>query len=322
MALSMPIAPSFPRVLRRMRKAFDVVHVHAPFPAAMFAGWRDTPGAPPLIIHYHCDVSKPIQRAILRMLSPWNTQMFRSASRIIVTSENLLRHSSILSGFADKCTVIPLPAHLSSAHFLPPDQKAEARRELGLGVDDKIVLFVGRLVPYKGITHLIEAMRSVRGKLLVVGDGPLRSRVERQIVSLNLSRRVQLLGKVSNAALQTLYEIADVFVLPSVDKAEAFGLVQLEAMMHGCPVINTDLPTGVPTVGIHGKTGLTVPPRDSHALASAINAMLADDSTRRIYGTNARTHVRNFDRALIHRKIREVYLETRSARTDVAGRAA
>lgn len=81
-------------------------------------------------------------------------------------------------------------------------------------------------------------------------------------VSLGLEERVKFLGKVSNEPLKYCYQICDVFVLPSVEPTEAFGLVQLEAMAYGKPVINTLLPIGVSFVSIDGKTGLTVEPRN------------------------------------------------------------
>ena len=171
-------------------------------------------------------------------------------------------------------------------------------------------MFVGRLCYYKGVEYLIEAMQWVNAKLLIVGDGELREKLEEMTVSLGLEERVKFLGKVSNELLKYCYQICDVFVLPSVEPTEAFGLVQLEAMAYGKPVINTLLPTGVPFVSIDGKTGLTVEPRNSKALADAINKLLSDDELRKKFGIQARNRVvENFTVDKMNEKILKVYQE-------------
>lgn len=171
-----------------------------------------------------------------------------------------------------------VPSSIHIEDYVSVDQKFD----LDISGTEKIVLFVGRLSYYNGVEYLIEAMQSVNAKLLIDGDGKSREKLENMTVSLGLEERVKFLGKVSNELLKYCYQICDVFVLPSVEPTEAFGLVQLEAMAYGKPVINTLLPTGVPFVSIDGKTGLTVEPRNSKALADAINKLLSDDELRKI----------------------------------------
>jgi rhamnosyl/mannosyltransferase len=135
-------------------------------------------------------------------------------------------------------------------------------------------------------------MRHVdRGTLLVAGDGERRDELERQASVLGVDDRVRFLGYVGDDRLLDCYSVADVFVLPSVEPSEAFGIVQLEAMAHGLPVVNTDLPSGVPWVSQDGRTGLTVPPRDPEALATAVRRLLEDESLRERFGENARRRV-------------------------------
>jgi rhamnosyl/mannosyltransferase len=138
------------------------------------------------------------------------------------------------------------------------------------------VRFVGRLVPYKGVDVLLEAMKSLDGLALIVGDGPLRSRLEAQARDLGISNRVRFLGSVSDQELAALYGACSVFVLPSVTRQEAFGVVQLEAMSAGKPVVSTDVGTGVGWVNRNGETGFVVPPRDVSALRDAIARLLED----------------------------------------------
>jgi glycosyltransferase involved in cell wall biosynthesis len=136
---------------------------------------------------------------------------------------------------------------------------------------------------------LIQAMAKVDGCLLISGGGPLRPALEARIRKLGLENRIHLLGEVEDIA--PLYHAADVFVLASIARSEAFGLVQLEAMACGKPVINTALDSGVPFVSQHGITGLTVPPGDPGALALAINKLLDNQDLRLRYGWAARERV-------------------------------
>ena len=134
-------------------------------------------------------------------------------------------------------------------------------------------------------------MANIDANLLLVGDGDQRESLERRVHDLGISSRVQFLGRVDDRTLHACYNAADVFVLPSVAESEAFGIVQLEAMAYSTPVINTDLPTGVPWVSRDGETGVTVPPDDPEALADAIAALLDDPERRVAYGEAARQRV-------------------------------
>jgi rhamnosyl/mannosyltransferase len=146
----------------------------------------------------------------------------------------------------------------------------------------RLVLAVGRLVGYKGFIYLLEAMLRVDATLLLVGTGPLDAALKAAAQDYGVSRKVKFLGRVDD--LQKYYRASSVFVLPSNSRAEAFGLVQLEAMAAGLPVINTDLNSGVPEVSLDGVTGITVPPEDSDSLAQAITRLLANAGMRKRMG--------------------------------------
>jgi rhamnosyl/mannosyltransferase len=151
-----------------------------------------------------------------------------------------------------------------------------------------IALFVGRLVPYKGVEFLLRALTESDVAAVVIGDGPLREPLEELAASLGVDSRAFFLGAVDDGALSAWYGACDLLVLPSITRAEAFGLVQLEAMARGKPVISTRIETGVPWVNIDGYTGLTVPPSNPGALAAALRTLAGDLALRRRMGANAR----------------------------------
>ena len=146
------------------------------------------------------------------------------------------------------------------------------------------MISVGRLVYYKGFDVLIRAMASVRGKLVIVGDGPLRGELQGLAAQLGVTDKVVFAGEINNAGVMPYYHAADLFALASVARSEAFGIVQIEAMAAGLPVVNTSLDSGVPFVSLDGQTGLTVPPENPTALAGAINRLLDDDGLRQSLG--------------------------------------
>jgi rhamnosyl/mannosyltransferase len=152
-----------------------------------------------------------------------------------------------------------------------------------------LLLFVGRLRHYKGVNVLIEAMQQLpEATALIVGIGPLAADLQQQAQAAGLLDRVQFLGEQPDAALVALYHAADVFVLPSTNRAETFGIVQLEAMACGRPCVCTELGTGTSYVNQHGVTGLVVPPNDPAALAAAVRQLLADEPLRRRLGEAGR----------------------------------
>jgi rhamnosyl/mannosyltransferase len=149
------------------------------------------------------------------------------------------------------------------------------------------VLFVGRLIYYKGADVLVRAMADVDADLVMIGRGPLKADLEALAASLGVGARVRFVDPVGDEDLAAWYHAADVFCLPSVARSEAFGLVQLEAHAAGVPVVSTTLTTGVPFVNQHGVTGLTVPPGDAAALADALGTLVRDEALRARLGRQA-----------------------------------
>ena len=154
------------------------------------------------------------------------------------------------------------------------------------------VFFTGRLVYYKGVDVLLKAFRRVKGcELFIAGTGDLEPTLKEYARRKGLENKVHFLGFLSDHELKQAYADCDIFVLPSVEKSEAFGIVQLEAMIYGKPVINTLLPSGVPHVSLAGVTGLTVKKSDPAELADAINTLAENKDLREILGKAAAERV-------------------------------
>jgi rhamnosyl/mannosyltransferase len=180
------------------------------------------------------------------------------------------------------------------------------------------VLFLGCLRAYKGLFNLLMAMQSVGGaRLLIAGRGALEAELRAAAAQMGLADRALLLGEVGTPEAVALLHAAAVVVLPSHQRSEAFGLVQVEAMACGTPVVSTDLPTGVPEVNAHGVTGLVVPPQEPAALAEAIAALLADAALRAKMGEAGRRRAQTLYRAeRMAADVEQVYREALGGEKD------
>jgi rhamnosyl/mannosyltransferase len=224
------------------------------------------------------------QQVLGTLFGPILHALLRRASAVIVTSPNYMESSRVLARHRERCRVVPLGIPEECFDNPDPETVKEIQRSYG----GHLILSVGRLVYYKGFRHLIEAMAAAPGRLLIAGDGPLKGELVSRARALGLGDRVVFLGTPSDSQLRSLYYAADLFVLASTERSEAFGLVQAEAMAAGKPVINTNLASGVPFVSLHNVTGLTVPPSDSAAIAGAITRLVEDNSLRAAQGKAAR----------------------------------
>ena len=283
---SVGICPTFPIWMRRLSN--DVVVIHEPNPLAVCSHLVAKPTGR-LVVWFHAEVVRPQWKYRL-LYRPWQRRLLARADRIIVSSPNLRDCAVALQEFRAKCTVIPFgiePGRLSLTESVAA-RTSVLRQQHG----SRIVLFVGRLVSYKGADVLLRALRGLDATCVIVGDGPLRSDLQALTQDFGLQRRVLFRGDVSHEELVAWYHACDLFVLPSVTKAEAFGLVQAEAMACGKPVVSTQLPSGVPWVNQHRETGLVVPPGDVEALRDALGELLDNESLRQAMGEQGRLRVR------------------------------
>ncbi|MBW2964867.1 glycosyltransferase [Candidatus Woesearchaeota archaeon] len=294
-----PISPSLPFHLKRVQDGFDIIHLHMPNPSAEVSCLMTRPRN--LVVTYHADI---VDKPGYHLYIPLQKKVLAMAKKIIVSSEQYVRLSPVLKQFRKKCVVVPLG--IDTSIFMNADRSRT--KKLRKNFKGPVFLFVGRLVKYKGLQYLLKAMRRVKGTLIIVGNGPLRQLIKEQVKRYGLQGRVHKFFRVGQDALPDFYHAADIFVLPSVTKAEAFGIVQLEAMASGKPVISTRLGTGVESVNIDGKTGLVVPPCSSAALGEAMRRLGAEDKLRARLGTAGKKRVmEHFTRELMADRAIQVY---------------
>jgi rhamnosyl/mannosyltransferase len=268
-----PLAPGFGFALQRLlaRKHPDLIHIHMPNTSAFWLLASRRARSIPWLVHWHSDVVGPGLDGRLRLLypayQPLEQGLLKQASTIIATSPPYLESSDALRPWQDKSRVVPLGI----------DENRLLDRETGRsdahwsGSGRLRVLTVGRTTPYKGIDILVRAALDLpEAELIVAGDGDQRPRCER-LVPAEASDRIRFVGSVSDGVRNQLMATCDLLVLPSRNRAEAFGMALLEAMALGKPTVATNVQgSGMSWVVDHGKTGWLVPPDDVDALSRCL----------------------------------------------------
>lgn len=289
-----PVSPAFPFQLRAVVRRFkpDLIHLHLPNTSAFWALLLPSVRRVPWILHWHADIPLDAQRsglrAAYRLYRPWEQAMLRRARAVIVTSAAYRDSSTALAPWNDKTRVIALgiPELANNVANATGTQWAAGSLR---------VLAVGRLSYFKGFDVLLRAIANVpHASLMLVGDGECAAALRVLAQELGIASRVTFAGRIDQdetgtAKLAAIYASADVFCLPSTERAESFGLVLLEAMRAGLPAIASAIPgSGIGHVVVDGVTGILVPPGDSTALTSAITCLGADPSLRKRLGDAGR----------------------------------
>jgi rhamnosyl/mannosyltransferase len=292
---STSIAPHMITKLKEISNQYHIIHVHMPDPMANLAlFFSQLKLKAKIILQWHMEIYR--YRLLMIFYKPLLEWLFNRAEHIIVSSNNLREESEFSKFMQNKTTVIPLGIDINELHQYEEDYYyADYIRELSMG--RKIVLSVGRLVYYKGFDVLINSAKFLPENvvILIAGDGPLKKNLEEMVEFLGLKGKVFLLGKLNQKQLVTCYKRCDVFCLPSKYKTEAFGIVQVEAMCFGKPVVSTKLRgSGVCEVNLHGETGLCVEPGDSKGLAEAIIKILENEENYNIYSKKAKERANIF----------------------------
>ena len=284
-----------PQLLWRLR-GFDIIHLHYPFFASAFLTalarnvfYRQAK----LVVNYHMDVHLTGWRCLYeKMARKFSLNyILRSADKIIISSEDYIENSCIQEFYfknINKFYELPFGV---SRRFVPEPKDAALLAKHGLTKDDKVVLFAGGLDTahyFKGVNYLIKAISFIEDKkvkVLIVGGGDMLTDYRKLVAEMKLSERVKFAGYVSADLLVKYYNLGDIFVLPSINNSEAFGIVLIEAMACGKPVIAANL-KGVRSVVDSGVNGMLVEPKNSKDIAAKINLLLGNLETYSRFSRN------------------------------------
>ena len=286
-----PVLTQLPAAVR----GFELVHLHYPFYAGAELVWLACRRFHvPYVVTYHQDV---VLQGALSWLPPLHYRLFghivlAGARRLLFTTLDYAQ-SSFAANLAHRKTSLELPNGVDAARFSGIVDTARLRAELHVAPDDVLALFTGgldRAHYFKGVDVLLRALAQVterRLRLVIVGDGDLRPAYQELAAALGVAAHVHFAGRVDDATLPLYYAACDLTVLPSTTRGEAFGIVLLEAMAAGKPVVASDLP-GVRAVVRNTGGGLLARPADVKALASALSALAVNPALRRRLGSAGR----------------------------------
>jgi len=280
-------------LLRQIADRYDLMHVHLPNPmanlAVLLSGFKGR-----VVLHWHSDIVK--QRRAIKFYEPLQSWLLRRADSIITTSSVYADSSRYLADWRHK--VVPIPIGIDPLALAVDSEMLERLRSRYRG--RRIVFALGRLTYYKGFRYLVDAAIHLPDgvTVLIGGSGELAGVLQEQASQKGLAGRVEMLGDIPARDLGAYYALCDVFCLPSIARSEAFGVVMLEAMAFGKPVVATEIPgSGVPWVNQHDVSGLNVPVEDSVALAAAIRTLIENEHLRSTLGTGARSRFERHFRA-------------------------
>lgn len=283
-AFSTSFSSSLISTLNKIKSQYDIIQVHMPNPMAMLAVFLTRPKAT-IILHWHNDIIR--QKQLYFFIKPLERWLLRKAVAIVGTSQQYLDTSVPLQPFLEKSIAIPLGIDTNRL-IINEKRLAEIKAEYQ---GKKIVFSLGRLIYYKSFDVLIDAAKYLEDDtmILIGGIGKLKDQLAEQIVQNNLSHKVKLLGRISDEDMACYYQLCDVFCLSSSKRAEGFGLVLLEAMYFGKPLVSTNiLGSGSTWINQHEQTGYIVPINNSEAIATAVKDILKDPVKYASFSKNAK----------------------------------
>ncbi len=305
---SLALSPQLISTARSLHRArqFDLIHLHFPDPMSHIAAMA-LPASVPRVITWHADIIR--QKTMLRFYRPLLLSAVKSAKAIVASTPAHFSSSPMLSALDDHSRFHVIPYGFDLQRFAVTHPKLT---DIKAQFPGQRIFALGRHVHYKGFDILIRAMEHLppATQLIIGGEGPLSDTWKLLAQSSPAAQRIHFVGMIDDASLPAYYQACDVFCLPAVNQAEAFGIVQVEAMACSKPVVSTKLNNGVDFVNQDGYSGYTVAPSDVAALAQALNTLLADDVLRVRLGQQAlQRALQEFSLASLREKTLKVYQE-------------
>jgi len=295
---STPISFDFFRYFKKNIKASNILHFHFPWPFAEL-NFLYSMSRKPSLVTYQSDIVK--YKCLNRLYRPFSKMFLKKVDVIIATSDQYLKTSTELKLFKDKCRVIPLS--IDRQRFEEIDKSTLKMIKEKYGED--FFLFVGVLRSYKGLEYLLDAMRGLKRKLVIVGKGSEEEKLREKVKLLGLNN-VVFTGYIEDKILPAFYKLCRVFVFPSCDRSEAFGVSLLEASYFSKPMISTELGTGTTLVNKHKETGLVVSPKNTIELRNSLSFLSGNKKICEKYGRNAK---KRFDKLFNSESMGKKYLD-------------
>ena len=299
------LAPGLVNELRRISGNYDAISIHLPNPLPVL-GLLGSKDLPPLILHWHADVSS--YGLAYKGYAYFERFMLDRCHTIVVATHAHFTTSPILKGYASKVREISYGITVSELHS-SRFTRVPLLDELA---GKKIIFSLGRFVPYKGFDVLINAVALLPEDYVVIigGKGPEREACQALVDQLGLSHKVKLPGMIPSHELGAYFQACTAFCLPSVTQAEAFGVVLIEAMSFGKPVVASKLGNGVDLVAGDGETGLIVPAGDPSLLAQGLLSLIEDDQQYARFSVNAKARFeREFTSEIMSQRLELLYKE-------------
>lgn len=297
------ISPQYILKFWQIHKQYDLIQIHHPNPLAFLALYIVRPKCK-VVIHWHSDIIR--QKKVLKYFLPLQKWVLNFSDKIIVTSQNYATHSLHLQEFIDK--VVSVPIGISAEKFISSSLDVEKIHKKYL--NKKIILAIGRLVTYKGFRYLVESAKYLSDEfiILICGEGPEKEYLSEYIISNKLQGKVELLGYLEEQEKYNYLEACFTFCLPSITKAEAFGVVLLEAMVFSKPLITSDIKeSGMNWVNEHNVSGLHVEAKSPKKLAEAFDKLLDDGLYKKFCKGSYSRYIENFTSRKMLDSIQKLY---------------
>jgi len=262
----------------KISKSCDIIHAHWTFSGLIGTFLKKIQRKSVVLTVHGSDINNIPQKGLLKKLS---IHTLKNVGQIIAVSSALKNKIADFGISTNKISVIPNAVNIND--FLAGFKDTNEFK----------ILFVGRLVPVKGLEYLIEAMERVtkeipQATLTIVGDGPLRKELEKVVEELSMQDKIRFAGMQPHSKIPKYMQEADLFVLPSL--SEGLPLVLLEAMAASTPVVTTNV-GGIPDAVIDGETGILIPSKNTDALSKAIVSLLGDRIKQKVMGEKARKNI-------------------------------
>ena len=289
---SQPLNVHYLLTARKYMNHVDLIHIHAPNVIAYLAIMLFR-SKTKYIVHWHSDILK--NKFLKGLINYFEQYILKNASSIIVTSKKYAESSISLYNHASKINVLPIGVpREKSKNFVK--ENSPYLNIYNKHKDKKIVLYVGRFVKYKSLSKFVQSSVYLTENAIIylVGDGPERKNIENMIKKYNLKDRVIILKKINDEELEYLYSKARVFCLPSETKSEAFGVVLIEAMKYGVPlVVNHIEGSGVNWVNKHNVTGYEIKNKKGKDFFDKVNYLISEDTIHQKFSQSSKDRFKN-----------------------------